>query len=52
MTSDKTEFVNQGYEQLVKIVRVSGNTGRVYVPFAWIGRKVAVIRLTEEECTE
>jgi len=32
-----------GYEMLEKEVHKSGNSGRVYVPFDWIGKKVKII---------
>lgn len=44
---DKTTFTLDGYEQIRKRVGVTGNSGRVYVPAAWIGCRVAVIRLDE-----
>ena len=32
-----------GYEMLEKLVNRSGNSGRVYVPIEWIGKRVKVI---------
>jgi len=32
-----------GYEMLEKEVNKSGNSGRIYVPIQWIGKKVKVI---------
>ena len=32
-----------GFEMLEKEVRKSGNSGRVYVPIEWIGKKVKII---------
>ena len=32
-----------GYEMLEKQVNKSGNSGRVYVPMKWIGKKVKII---------
>ena len=34
-----------GYEMLEKQVNQSGNSGRVYVPIEWIGKKVKIILL-------
>ena len=34
-----------GYEMLEKQVNKSGNSGRVYVPIEWIGKKVKIILL-------
>ncbi|PIN70477.1 hypothetical protein COV93_01405 [Candidatus Woesearchaeota archaeon CG11_big_fil_rev_8_21_14_0_20_43_8] len=32
-----------GYEMLEKRVNKSGNSGRVYVPVEWIGKKVKIV---------
>lgn len=32
-----------GYQILEKTVKMSGNSGRVYVPVEWVGKKVKVI---------
>lgn len=32
-----------GYEMLEKIINKSGNSGRVYVPVEWIGKRVKII---------
>ncbi len=32
-----------GFEMLEKQVNKSGNSGRVYVPIEWIGKKVKII---------
>ena len=36
-----------GYEMLEKQVNQSGNSGRVYVPVEWIGKRVKIILLEE-----
>ncbi|MEK6827782.1 MAG: DUF2080 family transposase-associated protein [Nanoarchaeota archaeon] len=41
----KTKIQLTGYEMLEKIVNKSGNSGRVYVPIDWIGKKVKIILL-------
>ncbi len=41
----KTKIQLTGYEMLEKIVNKSGNSGRVYVPIEWIGKKVKIILL-------
>lgn len=43
----KTFFSLEGYEQIIKTVKATGNSGRVYIPAAWIGCDVAVIRISE-----
>ena len=39
----KTKIQLTGYEMLEKQVNKSGNSGRVYVPVEWIGKKVKII---------
>lgn len=34
-----------GFEMLEKQVHKSGNSGRVYVPIEWIGKRVKVVLL-------
>ena len=41
----KTNIHLIGYEMLEKQVNKSGNSGRVYVPIEWIGKKVKIILL-------
>ena len=43
--SKKTQIALEGYEMLEKEVHSSGNSGRVYVPIGWIGKKVKIILL-------
>lgn len=40
----KVKFEIYGEEMIEKIVNSSGNSGRVYLPPNWIGRKVKVIK--------
>ena len=45
-TSEKIMKVEvEGYEAIEKIVKLGGNSGRVYVPFSWQGCRVKIIRL-------
>jgi putative transposon-encoded protein len=39
----ETKIQIKGYEMLEKPVNKSGNSGRVYVPIEWIGKKVKII---------
>lgn len=39
----ETKILLTGYEMLEKQVNKSGNSGRVYVPIEWIGKKVKII---------
>ena len=41
----ETNITLIGYEMLEKDVTKSGNSGRIYVPIQWIGKKVKVILL-------
>lgn len=40
-----TKIQLTGYEMLEKEVNKSGNSGRVYVPVEWLGKKVKIILL-------
>lgn len=40
-----TDIHLTGFEMLEKHVNKSGNSGRVYVPVDWIGKRVKVILL-------
>ena len=39
----ETKIQLTGFEMLEKQVNQSGNSGRVYVPIEWIGKKVKII---------
>ncbi len=39
------EIKIQGYQIIEKTVKSSGNSGRVYVPKGWVGKKVKVVLL-------
>ena len=41
----ETKIEVNGYEMLEKQVNQSGNSGRVYVPVEWIGKRVKIILL-------
>ena len=41
----ETKIEVNGYEMLEKQVNQSGNSGRVYVPVEWIGKRVKIIHL-------
>jgi len=41
----ETKIRLTGFEMLEKQVNKSGNSGRVYVPVEWIGKRVKVILL-------
>ena len=41
--SKETKIELTGYEMLEKKVNKSGNSGRVYVPVEWIGKRVKII---------
>jgi putative transposon-encoded protein len=37
-----------GEEVVEKTVRMSGNSGRVYLPMVWVGRRVKIVRLNSK----
>ncbi len=41
----KTRFGVFGEEMLERQVKASGNTGRVYLPAEWVGKRVKIIRI-------
>lgn len=43
--NDQMKVEVQAYQIIEKIVQPSGNSGRVYVPKAWVGRKVKIFLL-------
>ncbi len=45
MFSNKVKFEVYGEEMLEKDVKVSGNSGRVYLPPDWVGHRVKIIRI-------
>lgn len=44
-----TKMVIYGKESLSREVRRTGASGRVYLPCSWVGKKIKIIRLNEEE---
>lgn len=45
MTHGKVKFEVYGEEMIDKKVKMSGNSGRVYLPPDWIGHHVKIIRI-------
>jgi putative transposon-encoded protein len=43
--NNKVKFEIFGEEMIEKRVKLSGNSGRVYLPPNWVGHKVKIIRL-------
>ena len=41
----ETKIQLTGFEMLEKQVNKSGNSGRVYVPVEWVGKRVKIILL-------
>ena len=41
----KVRFEVYGEELVEKIVKLSGNTGRIYLPPDWVGKPVKIIRI-------
>ena len=42
---EKVKFEAFGEEMLEKKVRLSGNSGRIYLPPDWVGHQVKIIRV-------
>lgn len=42
---NKVKFEVYGEEMLEKDIKMSGNSGRVYLPPDWVGHRVKVIRI-------
>ena len=42
---NKVKFEVFGEEMIEKCVKLSGNSGRVYLPPTWIGHNVKIIRI-------
>jgi len=43
--STKVKFEIYGEEMIEKEVKLSGNSGRVYLPPNWVGHQVKIIRI-------
>lgn len=53
--NEQMEIKINGYQILEKTVKSSGNSGRVYVPIDWVGKRVKIILLdpvTSDSTTE
>ena len=44
-TKSRVKFEVYGEEMLEKEVKLSGNSGRVYLPPDWVGHQVKIIRI-------
>jgi len=42
---NKSKFAVYGEEMIEKEVKQSGNSGRVYLPPEWVGKRVKIIRI-------
>ncbi|MBW1667301.1 MAG: DUF2080 family transposase-associated protein [Deltaproteobacteria bacterium] len=43
--SKKVKFEVYGEEMIEKEIKMSGNSGRVYLPPDWVGHRVKIIRI-------
>lgn len=41
----KVKFEVYGEEMMEKIVKLSGNSGRIYLPPDWVGHRVKIIKI-------
>lgn len=48
-SDNMSEFKVDGEELIIKRVRKSGNSGRVYLPPKWIDRDVAVVLIEKKQ---
>lgn len=44
---EEMEITTKAYEVIEKKVKASGNSGRIYVPKDWIGKKVKVLLIEQ-----
>ncbi len=42
---NRSKFEVYGEEMIEKVVKLSGNSGRVYLPPEWVGKHVKIIRI-------
>jgi putative transposon-encoded protein len=42
---NKSKLPLYGEEMIEKVVKLSGNSGRVYLPPEWVGKHVKIIRI-------
>ena len=45
LIKEKSKFEVYGEEMIEKEVRQSGNSGRVYLPPNWVGKRVKIVRI-------
>ncbi len=45
LNMNKVKFEIYGEEMIEKSVKLSGNSGRVYLPPTWVGHNVKIIRI-------
>lgn len=45
VNTQKVKFEVYGEEMIEKVVRASGNSGRIYIPPDWVGHKVKIIKV-------
>ncbi len=43
--ASRVQFIVDGHEMVEKVVKPSGNSGRVYLPPDWIGKRVKIVRI-------
>ena len=42
---NKVKLIVHGEEMVERIVKLSGNSGRVYLPVVWVGSRVKIVRI-------
>jgi putative transposon-encoded protein len=46
---EKMRIQVEGYEAIEKVVKPAGNTGRIYVPKGWEGKRVKIVLLEKTD---
>jgi putative transposon-encoded protein len=50
--AQEMEIKINGFQIIEKVVKQSGNSGRVYVPIEWVGKRVKVVLIDPTENKE
>jgi putative transposon-encoded protein len=50
--AQEMEIKINGFQIIEKVVKQSGNSGRVYVPIEWVGKRVKVVLIDPAENKE
>lgn len=45
LRTDRVKFEVYGQEMIEKVVKSSGNSGRIYLPPDWVGHRVKIVKI-------